>query len=68
MQKGKTLIQLTLAKKKDYGKPVFMSKELNANEKAIENEFLQTRREMIKTGTNPKKLYILVFQIEFNRK
>ena len=51
---------------KDYGKPVFISKELNPTEHAIENEILQTRREMIKTGINPKKLRTrnLVLQIE----
>ena len=55
---------------KDYGKPFFISKELNPSEQATENEILQTRREMIKTGTNPKKLRIrnLVLQIENNRK
>ena len=54
---------------KGYGRPVFV-RELNPSEQAIENEILQTRREMIKTGTNPKKLRIrnLVLQIDDNRK
>ena len=64
------LILLSLAKMKDYGKPVFISKKLNPSEQAIKNEILETRREMIKTGTNLKKLRIrnLVLQIEDNRK
>ena len=55
---------------KDYGKPVFISKELNPSKHAIENEILQTRREMSKTGTNPKKLRTrnLVLQMEDIRK
>ena len=41
---AKRLIPLSLAKLKDYGKPVFISKKLNPSEQAIENEILQTRR------------------------
>ena len=67
---AKRLILLSLAKMKDYGKPAFISKELNPSERAIEKVIPQTRREMIKTGTNPQKLRIrnLLLQIEDNRK
>ena len=50
---AKGLILLSLAKIKDYGKPVFISKKLNPSQQANKNEILQTRREMIKTGKNP---------------
>ena len=67
---AKLLILLSLAKMKDYGKPVFISKELNPSERSIENEIIQTRREMIKAGTNPNKRRIrnLVLEIGDNRK
>ena len=49
---------------KDYGKPIFIGKELNPNEQIIQNKILHTRREMIKTGTKPKNLE---FEILYSR-
>ena len=41
---AKTLILLSLRKLKDHGKPVFISKDLNPEKQAEENEMLQMRR------------------------
>ena len=46
---AKRLILLSLAKMKDYGKPVFISEELNPSEQAMENVILQTRRLVLQT-------------------
>ena len=53
---AKRLILLSLRKLKDYGKPVFISKELNPEEQAKENENLQMRRTLINQGTSAKIL------------
>ena len=62
---AKRLILLSRTKMKDYGKPVLISEELIPSEQAIENVILQTRREMIKTGSNLKKK--LEFEISYSR-
>ena len=51
---GNRLILLSLRKLKDYGKPVFIGKELNPEEQANENEILQMRRTIINQGTSVK--------------
>ena len=55
---AKRLILLSLRKLKDYGKPVFISKELNPEEQAKENEMLQMRRTLRNQGTSAKSLRI----------
>ena len=55
---AKRLILLSLRKLKDYGKPVFISKESNPEEQAKENEMLQMRRTFINQGTSAKILRI----------
>ena len=52
-------ILLSLRKLKDYGKPKFISKELNPEEQAKENEMLQMRRTLINQGTSAKSLRTL---------
>ena len=55
---AKRLILLSLRKLKDYSKRVFISKELNPEEQAKENEMLQMRRTLINQGTSAKSLRI----------
>ena len=53
-----TLILLSLRKLKDYGKPVFICKELKPEEQAKENEMLQMRRTLMNQITSAKSLRI----------
>ena len=54
----KRLLLLSLRKLKDHGKPVFITKKLNLEEQAKENELLQMRRTNINQGTSAKSLGI----------
>ena len=50
----KRLILSTARKMKNYGAPVFISKELTNEEAAIKNESLKKRRELINQGQKKK--------------
>ena len=43
---------------KDYKTPVFISKEINPDEQAVENDPLQKRREMITNGIEASEIRI----------
>ena len=51
----KRIIFLSLYKLKDYGKPVYISRELNPDEITIENELLKQRRDLINKGIACKR-------------
>ena len=50
----KCIIFLSPYKLKDYGKPVYIIRELNHDERTIENEIPKQRRDLIKKGTPAK--------------
>ena len=54
----KRIIFLSLYKLKGYGKPVYISRELNPDEITIENELLKQRRDLINKGTPAKDLRV----------
>ena len=55
---AKRLILLSLRKLKVYGKPAFISKELNPEEQAKEKEMLQMRKTLMNQGTSAKFLRV----------
>ena len=43
---------------KNYKMPIFISKELNPEEQAVENDLLQKRRQMLESGTKSNEIRI----------
>ena len=43
---------------KNYKMPIFISKELNPKEQAVENDLLQKRRQMLESGTKSNEIRI----------
>ena len=43
---------------KNYKMPIFISKELNPEEQAVENVLLQKRRQMLESGTKSNEIRI----------
>ena len=43
---------------KNYKLPIFISKELNPEEQAVENDLLQKRRQMLESGTKSNEIRI----------
>ena len=49
---------LSLSKLKNYKMPIFISKELNPEEQAVENDLLRKRRQMLESGTKSNEIRI----------
>ena len=43
---------------KNYKMPIFISKKLNPEEQAVENDLLQKRRQMLESGTKSNEIRI----------
>ena len=43
---------------KNYKMPIFIRKELNPEEQAVENDLLQKRRQMLESGTKSNEIRI----------
>ena len=43
---------------RNYKMPIFISKELNPEEQAVENDLLQKRRQMLESGTKSNEIRI----------
>ena len=55
---------------KNYKMPIFIRKELNPEEQAVENDLLQKRRQMLESGTKSNEIRIrnLKLQQQINKK